>query len=103
MTRIKKFSLLFFIFISIGITACCSCGGEKDNIVKGFITIIGNEPFSKLGIKLENNKNYLLECSDELKKELWNRQGFYYAVEFSESKIENGVPVLVVKKAIPLN
>ncbi len=99
---IRKLVPLFFLLISIGFAACCSCGGEN-NTVKGIITIVGNEPFTKLAVKLENNKNYILDCSEELKQELWKQQGNYYAIQFSESKMVDGLPVLVVEKAIQLN
>ena len=102
MTAIKKLSLLFILLISIGFTACCSCGDGEENIVKGIINVVGNEPFTRLAIIQLNEKVFLLDCNEELKKELWKQQGNYYAVQFSKTRVEQGTTVLVVEKAIPL-
>ena len=94
---IPVFLLIVLLFIG-----CCSCGSNGENIVKGKITVIGNEPFARLAIRVENNKAYLLECEKELQDKLINRQGNYYAIQFSGSKVENGIPVLIVEEAIPI-
>lgn len=97
-----KFTLPLLVLVVLFITGCCSCGSGEENVVKGVITVVGNDPFARLAVKLDNNKAYLLECSEKLKKELWNQQGNSYAIHFSESRMENGIPVLVVDKAISL-
>ena len=99
----KKLSLILILAASVYITACCSCGAQGDNTVKGYITIVGNEPFAKLAIMLEDNKTFILKCEKDLEDELWKQQGNYFIIEFSESKVEIGEPVLIVEKATPLN
>ncbi len=97
---------MFFLLGAFYFAACSykyGDAGSQSNAVKGFIVVVGNEPFTKLAIKLDNGKNYLLDCSEELKKELWKQQGNYYTVQFSKSRMEGGVPVLVVEKVTPLN
>lgn len=99
-----RLELIILVFISIGFTACCSCGSSGDeNVVKGVIVIVGHEPFTKLAVKLDDEKNYILECSEELKKELWNQQGNFYAIQFSKKKIEADETILIVEKITPLN
>ena len=89
----------------ISFSACCNCGKNLDesNTVKGFITVIGNEPFTKLAIRTDDNKTYVLQVSKELKDELWKKQGNYYYVKYSDLREEEGVSTLVVEKVISIN
>lgn len=103
----KGFVLLFilFAFSSILISGCCNCGSsiKDERTLSGYISVIGNEPFTKLALNMDDNKVFILECNDELRKELWGKQGSYYSVVYKESRVESGVPVLVVEKAVPIN
>ncbi len=98
------FSILF-VLLMISFYACCNCGSNLDdsNTVKGFITVIGNEPFTKLAIRTDDNKIYVLQVSKELKDELWKKQGNYYYIKFGDRREEEGVSILVVEKLIPFN
>ncbi|MEG8946047.1 hypothetical protein [Rosettibacter firmus] len=90
--------------VALIVSSCCSCkkiGGE-DNVVNGYITVVGNEPFAKLAIKTIEDKIFILECDEELEKELLKQQGNYYSIKFSESKIEMDIPVLKVISAIQI-
>ncbi len=89
----------------ISFSACCNCGKNLDEnyTVKGIITVIGNEPFTKLAVRTDDNKIYVLQISKELKDELWKKQGNYYYVKFSDLREEEGVSTLVVEKVIPIN
>lgn len=104
-----KFSKMILIFpcllLIISFSACCNCGNNLDenNTVKGFITVIGNEPFTKLAIRTDDNKTYVLQVSKELKDELWKKQGNYYYIKYGDLREEEGVSTLVVEKVIPLN
>jgi len=87
-------------------TACsCNCGKTDDteNTIKGYITIVGNEPFTKLAIRTDDNKTYVLQVSKELKNELLKRQGNYYYIKYGDLREENGISTIVVEKIIPLN
>ncbi|MFA3782705.1 hypothetical protein ABRY23_06515 [Melioribacteraceae bacterium 4301-Me] len=96
---------VFAFFIMLFLNSCCSCGGEikNENTVKGYITMVGNEPFARLAVMVDTNKVYLLDCDSKLKEELMKNQGAYYTIEFKDSKYEHGTTVLIVNKAIPLN
>lgn len=103
-----KYSKLIFLFIfAVIITSfysCCNCGNNADsnNAIKGYIVVIGNEPFTKLAIRTDDNKTYVLQVSKELKDELWKKQGNYYYIKYGDLREEEGVSTLVVEKIIPI-
>lgn len=99
----KMILSVLFVLLMISFYACCNCGSNLDdsNTVKGFITVIGNEPFAKLAIRTDDNKIYVLQVSKELKDELWNKQGNYYYIKYGDRREEEGVSILVVEKLIP--
>lgn len=97
---------LFLIVASFILYTACSCkcskAGDKENTIKGYITVVDNEPFTKLAINTDDNKIYLLQCSKELSDQLWKQQGTYFYVTYSELKELEGIKTLVVEKVIPL-
>ncbi|MCX7798696.1 MAG: hypothetical protein N2249_08755 [Melioribacter sp.] len=103
--QIKKILLgIFIIFIPVIFSSCCSCKkiGLEENFIKGYITVVGNEPFAKLAIKTDNDKLFILECDNELEKELYKQQGNYFYIQFSETKTVMDMPVIKVINAIPI-
>jgi hypothetical protein len=100
----KTILILPSLLLMISFSACCNCGKNLDenNTVKGFITIIGNEPFTKLAIRTDENKTYILQVSKELKDELWKKQGSYYYIKYGDVKEVEGISTLVVEKVIPI-
>lgn len=102
---IKKILLTIFILLSpLIFSSCCPCQkmSTDKNIVNGYITVVGNEPFAKLAIKTDDDKIFILDCDNELEKELYKQQGNYFSVQFSESRIVMDVPVIKVVKAIQI-
>lgn len=101
-----RLNLIYFaavLFLSgFIITGCCNCGSGENNIIKGRIVVVGNEPFARVAITTSNDRTYVLECSKELQSELLQKQGSFFAVRFSSSKIENEIPIIVVEEATPL-
>ncbi|MBI1939410.1 MAG: hypothetical protein HYS25_14975 [Ignavibacteriales bacterium] len=99
------FLFILFVFSSALISGCCNCGKSinEERILNGYISVVGNEPFTRLALNMDDNKVFILECSDELKKELWGKQGSYYSIMYKESKVESGMPILIVEKAVPIN
>ena len=100
----KTILILPLVLLMISLGACCNCGKNLDetNTVKGFITVIGNEPFTWLAIRTDDNKTYILQVSKELKDELWKKQGSYYYIKYRDIKEVEGVSTLVVEKVIPI-
>lgn len=70
---IKVFLLLSGVFFSI----FSLCSFQKNSIitVKGIIRVYGNEPFTFIGIKTENNKEYTVLAAADVEKELRGTQG----------------------------
>lgn len=102
----KNFPVQFTIILLLGIfiAGCCNCGSVAEkNSVKGTIVIVGNEPFTKLALRMDNDKIVILDCPADLKKELWKAQGSYYSVLYSDVKVDEGTAVLKVEKAISIN
>jgi hypothetical protein len=96
---------IFSLFLGVSILyGCCNCSKSvsEGNTIKGILTALGNEPFVEIGIKTEDNTNYQLICSKELKTELMKQQGTWYAIQYREQITENGVHKLVVEKAIQI-
>lgn len=100
----QKYFLLIVIISALLLTSCCRCGRTADgNIVKGMIVIVGNEPFTKVALKLEDEKVYLLQCDKKLDEELRSKQGKHFAIKYKESKSEDGLPILIVEEAEEYN
>lgn len=94
----KKLPLVFIIIISFYLSACCNCGTEK-NLIKGYITVIGNEPFTKLAIN-DGKKIFGIKCDKDLYDKLWKEQGNFYVLEFDDAFQENSVQYLNVISAL---
>jgi len=59
--------------ILIIVTVILGCASKQS--ISGTIYISGNEPFAQLSLMTHDDTFYIIECSDELKKELWQLQG----------------------------
>lgn len=101
-----KMQILFLTFLSLSIfiSGCYSSGegNRSANVVKGTITVIGNEPFTQLAVRTDNDKVYVLQCSKELKEELLKQQGNYYYIQFGGTLEKSGTTTLIVEKVIPI-
>ncbi len=99
----KKLIPIVLIIFTFCLTSGCSSSAQEENTIKGKIAVVGNEPFTRLAIIVDDNKVYVLDCREELKKELLKKQGQQYAIQFSGSRKELGSEVITVEKAIPLD
>lgn len=75
--------LLFTIIISI-IGCASSC--NTSNKLSGTLYVAGNEPFTFLALDTKDRIIYKIECSDSLKKELWQLQGKTVDLNYTEIK-----------------
>lgn len=98
MKKITFVLIVVLVFIS---TSCCNCNNEK-NLIKGYITVIGNEPFTKLAIN-DGKKLFGLKCNKELYEKLMKEQGNYYVLEFDDAINEDGISFLNVINAMKIN
>ncbi|MEE9429646.1 MAG: hypothetical protein V3V16_01320 [Melioribacteraceae bacterium] len=94
------------IFISVSCTkekvkledSSLSKKAEASISYEGKITIFGNEPFTELGLNVNDTESYILECSKELKDSLRKNQGQTYKVFVSKKTETNlGTKLSVIK------
>lgn len=102
--RKRIFHLLFFtvIIVSCCYLAGCSSAASVQNPVIGIIQVVGNDPFTRLAININDKDVYLLECTKEVEADLWKNQGKIYEIKYSEVRKSSEGTTLVVNKAIPL-
>lgn len=101
----KKIVYSFFmaaIVITTLFIAGCSSAKAIQNPVIGIIEIVGNEPFTRLAVNINDKDVYLLECSKEIQSELLKNQQRVYQIIYSEVKQTDEGIILVVSKAIPI-
>lgn len=79
----KITSMIINILLLISLTGCTG-SNTSEKIVTGTIYISGNEPFTYLALKSDDDKYYKLDYNDELKKELWTMQGQVVKLEYSD-------------------
>ncbi|MBM4171884.1 MAG: hypothetical protein FJ214_08460 [Ignavibacteria bacterium] len=103
MNHKKSIVFLMLLIIPFIFISCCNCGSENETYLNGKIVVVGNEPFAKLALEIENNKLYILEGDELIIKELWKQQGNNYSVMYKQSRVESGLPILVIEKALPLS
>ena len=95
-----------FLILSAILINACSCGCNKntitENSVRGYIVVVNNPPNSKIAVKTDEGKIYILECSKELENELLKEQGNFFYIKYTDIREENGESVIVVEKVLPL-
>lgn len=82
---------IIIVFISLFVILLISCSEKrventtppKDSIL-GKIVIVGNAPFSKLALQINDSTIYILECTNAVKDSLINNQGELYKIYFSK-------------------
>lgn len=64
----------------------------------GILNVIGNEPFTKLGLQDSNGTMYILKCTKEMESELRTKQGKKVSVYYRDrEQIPEGQALKVVK------
>lgn len=75
---------------------------KKLEFVTGQITTIGNEPFTELGIIVNDSTIYALKCDNEVKSNLSGNQGKIFKVYYNEKIDSIGTTKLEVVKFEPV-
>lgn len=91
-------SIVSTLLLMLLITGCTG-STTKSNIIEGTVFISGNEPFTYLALKTQDDKYFKLNCEDELQKELWSMQGQVVKLHYKdleETSIENVVTVIKI-------
>lgn len=72
----KRINKIIFIFSILSISMIlCSYSKNNQKTIKGYIRVYGNEPFTYIGIKTAENKEYSIAADDKVYKELKKTQG----------------------------
>ena len=69
---------LFIILSFLFIISCTSINEPEELTISGEIYISGNEPFTKLTLRINDSKSYLVESTDKIESYLWKHQGGYF-------------------------
>lgn len=100
--RIYGVLLFSLVILSLGILSSCSSSLAIQNPVVGIVQVVGNEPFTKLAVNLNDKDIYFLECTKEVQAELLKNQGRVYEIIYSDLKKTDEGITLVVEKAIQI-
>jgi hypothetical protein len=91
---------LFLIIISCSnekLNRTISSDLDSSNFIEGRITTIGNEPFTYLGLSVNDSAVYILDCDKQLEETLKKNQGELYKVTFNEkNKTADGIKINVL-------
>jgi hypothetical protein len=88
------------LFIMSLFTGCSSSPAIQSPAV-GVVQVVGNEPFIKLAVNINNKDVYFLECTKEVQDELMKNQNKVYEIIFITTKKSAEGITLVVDKVIP--
>ncbi|MCK9280834.1 MAG: hypothetical protein M0P71_09445 [Melioribacteraceae bacterium] len=94
---------LIFLSVIVFVSTGCSCNcGDKETL-KGMVVVIGNDPFTKPALKLDDGTIFIIEGSEEIVSELLNNQGVKYAVTLGTFRDGPDGKILVVEQAEKLD
>ncbi len=89
---------LFIILIFTILICVFGCAGNSNSGGKlsGTLYVAGNEPFTYLALDTKDRTIYKIECSDSLKKELWQLQGKTIKLNYNEIKKSDRLNTAIV-------
>lgn len=106
----KIFDLFSLLILVIFLMSCSSPDkkGEETKAeaktevqlseISGKVIVVGNEPFTKVAILVDDTTSYILNCSKEIEKELRSKQGDTIKVTYGTKKDTPEGEVLNVTK-----
>ena len=93
---INKILIILLTTIAISLIGCAwNC--SANNNLSGTLYVSGNEPFTHLALHSNDDNYYKIECSDSLKKELWQLQGKIIELDIEELKEFDKLNIAIVK------
>jgi hypothetical protein len=93
-----KLHYICIVLLCLFLGSCSSSHPQlpATGTLDGVIFSIGNDPFTKLGIEVENKTMIILQCSKEIEKELRAHQGQRVQVHYETVEdTPNGLSVQV--------
>jgi len=106
LNNLKYFISILFLITLIGCTKenlqnTSSQSGKKlmnNSFVEGKITVVGNEPFTVLGLQVNDSTVYKLDCNEKTKNLLLKNQGELYKIYFTKkTDTKTGIKLEVTK------
>ena len=92
--------LTAFVFFLI-LFGCHDLPDEPERTLIGFITVVGNDPFTKLALRTDNEEIYILKCDKITEAELWKMQGTKVVIYYRTVTVDyNGKNVNVIRYAV---
>jgi hypothetical protein len=99
--------ILNLIFAALFIFASCSSSDFTENssgVLTGQIYVVGNDPFTKLGLQTSNTKMLILKCDKETEALLWKHQGEDAKITFKGTEQSpDGISLKVTKAELIKN
>lgn len=104
----KRINACIFLFLSMVWSSCAASGDggyprktvfDVAQKVTGEIMVVGNEPFTRLAVRTENDKVYLLRCDEDTRQFLLSHQGKLVDIYYDEVDSNNSGDELRVVKA----
>ena len=89
---------IFIILLTTLAISIIGCAGNctTNNKLSGTLYVAGNEPFTYLALDTIDDTIYKIECSDSLKKELWQLQGKIVELNYNKIKEFDKINTAVV-------
>ena len=67
--------VLILLVSGAGCTRTSELSGNEARTIVGKVYVMGNEPFTRLAVEMENKQVYVLHCSKEIETMLLSKQG----------------------------
>jgi hypothetical protein len=97
---------VFFLYVLFMYPTGCSTSELSNDTMRtvvGRVQVIGNEPFTKIAVEMENKQVYILECTKEVRAMLLGSQGQLVRVHFRSMKNIPEGKAVEVSEAEPLS
>ncbi len=100
-----KFLILVVLALLVAACSCCKDSGEQQSgsIISGEIYITGNEPFTKVAIRVDEKTSYIVSADKETLQMLRSKQGVVFDIEYKEIKKTPEGRIIVVEKILMKN
>lgn len=82
---------IFNVLLLIVLLLSASCSSSKDSAqgevktIKGRVFVVGNSPFTHMALQTDSTTVYLLDCSEEIRKQLSEHQGNFAEVSYKDT------------------
>jgi hypothetical protein len=95
-----------FLLACIALVVMCGCGSttvplREQGELRGKVCVVGNDPFTKLAIAIDERQNIILLCSPDVERYLRGHQGEPAKVDYNGTElVPEGQAVRVTRAEI---